>query len=364
MSYAFVFDPWQLFHQPWFRDPVFIRNARFQNAGIINSYDFDSVVLGSSMAENFSAKEASELLGGTFVNLSMAGSLLSERYIVLKRLFNKKVVSNVIVSLDHSPYIPVGKYSEDMPPGKYDFLYNANPFDDFRIYFDVNLFSCWDVKANCRNVIPGERSESLEGLYSWFPYYVKAFGGIQAWCYWSTVSPPFRAFLKEIISVQKAVENGNTIPGSKTFVAECQQNSNATFDTYLLSIIKENPETTFLLFIPPYSRLWYGTMAQYYTGYYQAYLLFIEHMVRATSPYPNALVFGFDDMDFTGDLANYKDQSHYHKNINSKILQLMAQRSHLISEDSLDEYLIRITELAANYDLKKISTEFEACLNK
>ena len=74
----------------------------------MNSYasdDFDSVVLGSSMAENFSAKEASELLGGTFVNISMAGSLLSERNIVLKHLFNKKVVSNVIISLDHSPYI-------------------------------------------------------------------------------------------------------------------------------------------------------------------------------------------------------------------------------------------------------------------
>lgn len=53
------------------------------------------------MAENFSTEEASHQLGGKFINLSMAGSLLSERHIVLKHLFYKKDVRKVIISLDH-----------------------------------------------------------------------------------------------------------------------------------------------------------------------------------------------------------------------------------------------------------------------
>ena len=39
---------------------------RLQAAGVINNFDFDSVVFGSSMLENTSAKEASKKLGGNF----------------------------------------------------------------------------------------------------------------------------------------------------------------------------------------------------------------------------------------------------------------------------------------------------------
>lgn len=367
LIYVFIFDPWQLFHQPWFREPVFISNARFQNAGIINSYKFDSVILGNSMAENFSAKEASEILGGKFVNLSMAGSLFSERQIVLQHLFDKKKVSQVIMSLDHLPYIPAGQYNQDMPPEKFAFLYNRNPFDDFRIYFDVNLFRCWNfMEANsCWEEIPGAmRTKSLEELYQWFPYYVKAFGGTKAWCFWSTQSKPFKTFLQEIIRVAAEVKNGKENALTDKVIAECQNNSNATFDQYILPFLKEHPETQFFLFFPPYSRLWLGMQEQYYTGYYKTYLLFIEHAVKAVSSLPNTLILGFDNQDFTADIANYKDQSHYHKKINSKLLHLMAARSNVLTERNLEAYLKEIAELARSYDLEHIANEFETCLKQ
>jgi hypothetical protein len=73
-------------------------------------------------------------------------------------------------------------------------------------------------------------------------------------------------------------------------------------------------------------------------------------------------VFGFDDMDFTADIANYKDQSHYHKDINSKILQLMSDQSHILTEDNIEEYLKKIAGLAHSYDVKRLADEFKACL--
>jgi hypothetical protein len=47
---------------------------RQQAAGIINNYEFDSIILGTSMLENTSAKEAGEKLGGKFMNISLSGS--------------------------------------------------------------------------------------------------------------------------------------------------------------------------------------------------------------------------------------------------------------------------------------------------
>ncbi len=364
LLYGFIFDPWQLFHQPWFREPVFINNARFQDAGLINSYDFDSAIIGNSMAENFSAHQASELLGGTFINLSLAGSLFSEREIVLKHLFRRKKVKNLIISLDHLPYVEVGQFNKGMPTEQFDFLYNRNPLDDFRLYFDVRLFQCWNVKESCWQEIPGLRRDSLEELYPWYPFYVRAFGGIQSWCYWSTKSAPFKAFLQEIIHIARRVERGERSPWKKKFLENCKRNANSTFDAYILPFIKEHPETRFYLFVPPYSRLWYAMQEQYYVDYYKAYLSFVEHMVQVTAGYANVQLFAFGNMDFTADIANYKDQSHYHKDINAKILQLMAGQVNRLTTDNINQYLAEVKTAAHNYDLTAIADELDQCLNR
>ncbi|MCI5142877.1 MAG: hypothetical protein D3909_14345 [Candidatus Electrothrix sp. ATG1] len=82
------------------------------------------------------------------------------------------------------------------------------------------------------------------------------------------------------------------------------------------------------------------------------------------SRYSNVRVFGFDDMEFTGDIANYKDQSHYHKDINSKMLELMAAPKGVLTKDNLDDYLERISTAAHNYNLSNIADEFKACLQR
>jgi len=366
LLYGFLFDPWQLFHQPWFRETVFINNARFQNAGLINSYEFDSAILGNSMAENFSAAEAGQVLGGKFVNLSMAGSLFSERQIVLEHLFRKKHIKKMIISLDHLPFVRTKQYSQDLPPERFAFLYNPNPLDDFRLYFDLRLLRCWNFsqKNACWEEIPGTaRVKALEELYQWFPYYVKAFGGAKAWCGWSRQSPPFKAFLEEIIRVAAVVERGKKDVWTEQFSAECRNNSRSAFATHLLPVLQAQPETQFLLFFPPYSRLWYAMQEQHYVSYYKSYQLFIEDVVRAAGNLPNVRIFGFDSQDFTADIANYKDQSHYHKDINAKLLRLMAEGRGLLTSENIDAYLQEIAGLAADYDLPAVAAELQSCMN-
>ncbi len=367
LGYGFIFDPWQLFHQPWLRKPTFISNSRFQNAGLINNYDFDAAILGNSMAENFSAHEASQVLSGTFVNLSMAGSLFSERQIVLEHLFRRKKIKQLVISLDHLPYVKAGQYNHDMPPEQYAFLYNWNPLDDFRLYFDVKLFRCWNFmeKNSCWQEIPGAaRVKSIEELYQWFPYYVKAFGGTGAWCSWSRQSPPFKAFLEEIIRVAAETAKGKQDRWSDEFIAECRHNSFSAFEQHILPLIKAHPETKFLLFFPPYSRLWFAMQEQHYVGYYQSYVFFIEDVTKSVATLPNVLLFGFDNQPFTADISNYKDQSHYHKNINAQILHLMARKNGMLTEDNLEAYLQESKELAGSYDLQGIAQIFQQCLNQ
>ena len=70
----YLYDPVQIFHKPYFRERTFFGDMRVAARGIIQHYPFDSYILGTSMLENTSAREAKEKLGGEWVNISMSGS--------------------------------------------------------------------------------------------------------------------------------------------------------------------------------------------------------------------------------------------------------------------------------------------------
>ncbi|MWV61863.1 hypothetical protein DCO58_07290 [Helicobacter saguini] len=58
----YIYDPLQVFHKPFFRETTFLSDMRVQNRGIIKNYDFNSVILGTSMLENTLPKDANEIL--------------------------------------------------------------------------------------------------------------------------------------------------------------------------------------------------------------------------------------------------------------------------------------------------------------
>ncbi len=101
----FIFDPLQLFHKHWNNHNKLVSYMRQQAAGIINQYEFNSIILGTSIFENTSSKEASKILGGKFVNLSLEGSGFYTRSLIMQYALDKKNIKQILYSLDSSPLI-------------------------------------------------------------------------------------------------------------------------------------------------------------------------------------------------------------------------------------------------------------------
>ncbi|PID29736.1 MAG: hypothetical protein CSB55_01190 [Candidatus Cloacimonadota bacterium] len=80
----FLFDPINVFGNRKNPDYFLTGNMRFLAFGIINSQDFDSVILGSSLLVNTSSRETVQYLEGKFINISATGSDFFERAIILK----------------------------------------------------------------------------------------------------------------------------------------------------------------------------------------------------------------------------------------------------------------------------------------
>ena len=129
----------------WHRDPLhlfqkstapayLIGNMRIQAAGIINSFDFDSAILGTSVLENSSAKEMGKVLGGNFVNLSVSGASHYERAIILEHALRQKSLQKVVYSLDrYYLYCPLASYAEK----NWTYLYDEAWWNDFKAYLNL-----------------------------------------------------------------------------------------------------------------------------------------------------------------------------------------------------------------------------------
>lgn len=350
----FIVDPLQVFHKPWIRESYFIKKLRFQAAGIINNSEFDSIILGASMAANFSPAEASRIWNTKFVNLSPDGSLLSERSVILDYALRKKYIKNVIITLDG--FGEIGKYNSRFPLDDYSYLYNSNPIDDIKIYLNrkyMKYLLCSNVIIPRNTTCTG--TSTLETLTEWASneYHYKRFGGLDKW-FEARNNGQIKAALKRIVQKTRIVESGNINRLTTEEYEKKQKNNQLVFEQHVLSFVKKFPNTNFHLLFPPYSRIKYALWKQADPDKFELYTKKVQFIVDQVEKYNNANVFGFDGLNFPDDIANYKDPFHHHPRFNSKILKWMKHGDYRLQNSNVERYLEKISELAKAYDVVSI----------
>ena len=96
-----VIDPYFLFHKPLPGISYLLDNERYQNYGIARSFDYNAVIVGTSMSENFKPSEFDALFGVTSVKLPYSGGSHLEVRELLEFVFaHQKDVKCVIRNID------------------------------------------------------------------------------------------------------------------------------------------------------------------------------------------------------------------------------------------------------------------------
>lgn len=327
-----LYDPLQLFHKPIFRETTFFGDMRLAARGIIWNYDFDSVILGTSMLENTSAKEAGEKLGGKWVNLSLINSSYDERAVILEYLFGYKKPQKIIYSLESFTIASIKDSS------RFDYLYDENPLDDFKIYLNDRFILCalaWRESKDCTG------NKGLEELLKWFDCEGKLFGGFEKWLKYGK---------KETIAMLKNIKDAPFVIKKDNFDLEKQR---SYIQTYVLDFVAENPQTQFYFIVPTYSRLSYriGSGDFDNKAFYNR-ALNLKWFVKELEKYPNAKIYGFDTLDYADDIASYRDFIHYNVDMNSLHLDSIRGEKHILDSNNIDSYLKVMEDKIKNYDLK------------
>jgi hypothetical protein len=365
---GWLVDPYRIFHKPWFGQGYYVSDGQMRDvvAGIVNTEEFDSVILGSSMAANFSAKEASQIFQRPFVNISMDGSGIMERSMVLDYALKRRKIAEVIFSFD---WLSLDKQSiANTPLAPYLYLYDENRANDLQIYttnFKAQRYALCQSSFFSSNRLCRDRKKSLEDLVGWHSNEddKKRFGGLDNWLDAGNNSR-IREALQAVTTSIDAVEAGQAKPVDRAALARVKSERQQVFENTIMRIAAEHPDTRFYLFFPPYSRLRYALLQQSSPEDFEAYLEVLRFVIATTSRYPNVMVFGFETESFLDDIANYKDTSHYHQRYNSAMLGWMKAGEHQLTPSNIDVYIQEIRQRATNYQLKEIGRKISNYLSK
>ena len=309
---VFIFDPFFHYHKPIKPLKAVLTQAEYQVIGTLRTFDYDSLIAGSSMAENYNNKWFDEAFNCTTIKAVKPGANTSDLVYLLEAAYEEQEIKNIFYTLDIAAittFVRQHYVNDGMPL----YLYNKNPLDDVKYLFNKHiLFE--DIPYMIANSFLGNYDEG--DSFNWAKY--KEFGTLH---YTPTLE-------KQPNVVKKEYE------------------SNVEFNlTKLEKLIKSHPETNYIFMIPPYSSLWW--YESYMCGNLEQDFYALQQIFERLLSFENVEIHCFQNMeDIVSDLSLYMDTIHYNANVNKKLVDLISTNEYRITFENRDIFLENIKILA------------------
>ena len=291
-------DPLQFYRQASVIPMVFFTEERYQNPGLAKNFDYDTIIVGTSMTENFLPSVVGKALHGKAMKLSMRGSMADEQHKIAKLALDTGKVKQVLWGLDYFALKEQDpKLAADFP----DYLYDSDWTNDYKYWFNLSVYTM--LAKSLLHAHRNGNNRDLEYLGNW-----NESGGFSA----EKVMKDYR-----LAQVNEKYFGLNEEP-----LEYIKQN----FTTNILSLVRLHPETQFIFFYPPYSILRHEVWKTTNEARYRNQLEMGEWMFEQLDRLPNAKVYDFQtEADITFDLSLYKDLSHYNQNVNTWIAERIGE---------------------------------------
>ncbi|MBQ7359395.1 MAG: hypothetical protein IJW63_04790 [Lachnospiraceae bacterium] len=318
-----VIDPFLHYHDGLLGLQYPLKDERYQNDGIARHYDYDGIITGTSMCQNFKPSEFDALWGGKTVKLTHSGASFCESRSTIKRALDyQPEIKYVLCSLDGTMVnYPANQNTYDGYP---EYFYDENPFNDVNYFLNKEVLPKTVAVLNYTRA--GNKTTSMDEYGFWGAY--KSYGK--------------ETVLASFTLVEEHEEEYALSETDKEQITE-----NVTEN--LLKLALDNPDVTFYLFFPPYSVCFWEALER--TNQLE---LQIEAQKIATEillEADNIEVYDFSLMtDITGNLDNYTDTLHYGPWINSEILIMINEKTGLLTKENYDKHWSEVQSVYQYYD--------------
>ena len=327
---VYSIDPYMHYHKPNTEKYFYsLYNQRSQNNGITKHFDYDAIITGTSMTENFKTSELDTLFGIKSIKVPYSGGSY------------KEINDNLIVAFKTHPNLKmivrgldVYKFLDDKnlmrkDLGKYPtYLYDDNPFNDVFYLFnkDVLFTRSYEMIKNTK------KKDFKPGITPFDTY--------------SRWHDRFQFGVKTVLPKGVKIQKPKSL---KHLTEQEKQTIYGNITQNVTSLADQHPNATFYYFFTPYSIAeWLnhknaGTIARQLEAEQYVIELILQH--------PNIHLFSVDNrIDIITNLNHYKDANHYGEWVNSFVLRAMRDEKYRLTKENYQEYLAQKEEFLTAFD--------------
>ena len=313
-------DPLFHYHAPLPTLSYDFKDERYTNDGISRHFDYDSIIIGTSLTESIKPSHVDPLFNMNSIKIPYAGAGYKEiNESICRALTYNSSVKSVFRCLDSTQLLKDPDYERyaDTP----DYLYDSNPLNDVNYIFNKEILLDYSLHT-LQYTRKGKQTTTFDKYANWDYTAVYGTGVLNQ-----------NSHIIQATAIEK-----------KEFTEEDYEQIQQNVAQNILPAIQENPDVVFYLFYSPYhisywqDRINDGTFDYYIQAEKIATSMLIE--------YENVKLFSFmENMDFLCNDNYYKDPLHYSSAANDLLFEYMSNDLYLLTSDNMPEHYDRIEEL-------------------
>lgn len=324
---TFVIDPYFQYHMPWFGKEAYANNERYCNPGLAKNAEYDSVIVGSSMSENFNCNWFDEGYCVNTLKLTYSGCSAQDwvnAVIMAEERQNVKYVfGNIDMRVLEQEY---GKERYKLP----EYLYDKNYFND--VYYLLN-----------KDVLFGETMNRLQynykgnqkNAYAWYDQQKGEYG---------------HKYLMERRGYNGEIQN--------TTNKERIDDNTIRVVAQIKETILKYPDTTFEIFYSPYSILYFYDKAV--NGEFEKLVEIYRYSIKELLECENCNIYfpAYNNIEMITDLDSYKDLEHYDIDIQYLIFEEMRDGVNMVTKENYTDIINWLRNTVMNYNYKELYEKY------
>lgn len=322
LTVMLIVDPYFHFHKPLQGSSYRLYSERYINDGIAKHFEYDAIITGTSMNQNFKVSQMNELFGTNAVKMTFAGGAFKEISDNLEvALSSGNEVKTVIWGID---YLGLNRdydfyYYEEFP----DYLYDNNILNDVSYVFNKTILFEGLLNTLLMN-LKGEPSTTFDEYASW-----------DSERGWEIVSRYYQR-TPEILPMQK-------------ITSEEIERTGKNIEENIVKLVNKYPDTEFILFYTPYSVLYWESLLR--DGLLDIQLEVEKMTSEMLLECENVKLYSyFHKTDIMNDIDNFRDKEHYMPEINDKIMEWLAADEGRITKENYLDVIAWEREYYTNFD--------------
>lgn len=311
-----LFDPFYQYHKPLPGLKSVLTDKEYQCVGTLRTFDYDSLIVGSSVCENYNNHWFDEGFSCKTIKAIRSYGATADLCYLLDIAYENRDLKYVFYNIDPSS-LSADTATTYESTGCPMYLYDTNYLND--ISYVLN-------KTVLLEKIPYMLAFSLKSDYDE--------GNSYNWAQWKFFSAQLATGMYNRLSSVKPMYE------ERYYEKELEGNI-----ALLIRQVENHPETTFKFFFPPYSMLWWDNI--YRSGERDAYLYNEKQAIAALLAYDNVEIYYYqDEEDVITDLDNYMDMIHFSKDINQMICDKIIAGEGRLTEENYEERLQDMYDLS------------------